>query len=57
MKKKQVLAGIAIGVIWAPGINFLARPLLRPIKTRVRAKLYNIALEFIQNYDADRPND
>lgn len=51
-KKKQLLVGVAIGV--------LARPVIkrayRPFRSVVRNKLYAIALNFIQDFDADRPS-
>jgi hypothetical protein len=48
-KKKPLLVGIAIGV--------LARPVIvrayRPFRHKVQTKLYNLALDFIQNFDAN----
>lgn len=51
-KKKPLLIGIAIGV--------LARPVIvrayRPFRDVIRTKVYNVAFEYIQNFDADRPS-
>lgn len=50
-KKKPLLIGIAIGV--------LARPVIvrayRPFHNAVRTKIYNLAFDFIQNFDANHP--
>jgi hypothetical protein len=47
-KKKPLLVGIAIGV--------LARPVIiqvyKPFRNTVQTKIYNLALDFIQNFDA-----
>lgn len=51
-KKKPLLVGIAIGV--------LARPIIKraylPFRSAVRNKLYTLAFDFIQDFDADRPS-
>lgn len=51
-KKKALLVGITIGVI--------ARPVIvrvyRPFHGRVRNRIYNLAFDYIQNFDADRPS-
>jgi hypothetical protein len=51
-KKKPLLIGIAIGA--------LARPVIvrayRPFRARIQRKLYDVAFEFMQNYDADHPS-
>ena len=51
-KKKPLFVGVLIGAF--------ARPIIvrayRPFHSKVREKLYNIALEYIQNFDADRPS-
>lgn len=51
-KKKQLLIGLTIGV--------LARPVIkrayRPFSDAVRKKIYDIAFDYIQNFDADRPS-
>jgi hypothetical protein len=50
-KKKHLLIGIAIGA--------LARPVIvrayRPFRSRVRRKIYDVAFEYLQNFDADHP--
>lgn len=49
MKKgKYLIAGVAIGMFARPIVQVLCGPL----NTIVRNKLYNIALDFIQNTDA-----
>jgi len=51
-KKKPLLIGITIGL--------LARPVVirayQPFRDVMRNKLYNIAFDYIQNFDADRPS-
>lgn len=51
-KKKSLLVGIVVGV--------LARPVValayRPFRDVIRAKIYNVAFDYIQNFDADRPS-
>lgn len=51
-KKKLLFVGIAIGV--------LARPIIvlayRPFRDVIRTRIYNVAFEYIQNFDADRPS-
>lgn len=51
-KKKPLIIGIAIGI--------LARPVIkrayRPFSDAVRKRVYNIAFDYIQNFDADRPS-
>lgn len=50
-KRKGLIIGLAIGA--------LAKPVLirayRPFRSKVREKIYTIAFEFIQNFDAERP--
>lgn len=51
-QKKSLFVGIVIGA--------LARPVIvrvyRPFHSKVQNKLYNIAFDFIQNFDADHPS-
>lgn len=51
-KKKALLVGITIGA--------LARPVIVrvywPFRGRVRTRIYNLAFDYIQNFDADRPS-
>lgn len=49
-KKKPLLIGIAIGMF--------ARPIIvrayRPFRSRLQDTLYNVAIDFIRNLDAER---
>jgi hypothetical protein len=51
-KKKSLLIGVTIGV--------LARPIIkqayRPFRDVIRNKIYGVAVDYIQNFDADRPS-
>lgn len=51
-KKRTLLIGITIGV--------LARPIVLwaywPFRDVIRTKIYNVAFDYIQNFDADRPS-
>lgn len=52
MKKKPLIVGIAIGV--------LARPVVlrmyQPFHAKVQQKLYNLAFDFMQNFEANHPS-
>ncbi len=47
-KKKPILIGIAIGALARP----VFKQAYKPFRNSVRNKLYNLALDFIQNFDA-----
>lgn len=49
MKKKWLLAGLAIGLLARPIVVKACRPLHRKVQT----KIYNLAFDFIQNFDAN----
>jgi hypothetical protein len=51
-KKKPLLIGVMIGVLAKPVITQACRP----FRDRIRNKIYNIAVDYIQNFDADRPS-
>ena len=51
-KKKSLLVGIAIGVLARPAL----RRAYRSFREKVRVKMYGIALDFIQNFDANHPS-
>lgn len=51
-KKKQILVGIVIGAFARPVI----KRAYRPFRSAVRNKLYVLAVDFIQDFDADRPS-
>ena len=48
-KKKSLFIGIAIGALARPAIIRA----YRPFQVRVQTKLYNIALDFVKNFDAN----
>jgi hypothetical protein len=52
-KKKPLLIGIAIGV--------LARPVIsrayRPFRARVQRRIYEVAFQYMQDYDINHPSD
>jgi hypothetical protein len=49
VKKKWLLAGLAIGLLARPIVVKACRPLHRKVQT----KIYNLAFDFIQNFDAN----
>jgi hypothetical protein len=51
-KKKQLLIGIAIGYFAGPIVKILASP----FREAAQKKLYDIAIEYIERFDADRPS-
>jgi len=51
-KKKPFLVGITVGLLVRPVIVRV----YRPFHGKVREKIYNLALDYIQNFDADRPS-
>ena len=48
MRKRTLLAGVVIGLVAKP----IAKRAYRPFRDKVRLKMYNIAFDFIQNFDA-----
>lgn len=51
-KKRSLLIGIAIGALARPVI----KRVYRPFRHVVREKIYNVAFDYIHNFDAERPS-
>jgi hypothetical protein len=54
-KKKQLLLGVGVGLLVRPVIARVARPLTSKARQAVRVKLYELACQYMQDFDADRP--
>lgn len=54
-KKKQLLLGVGVGLLVRPVIARVARPLTSKARQAVRVKLYELAFQYMQDFDADRP--
>lgn len=51
-KKRAILIGMAIGMFARPVI----KQAYQPFRDQIRQKIYNIAFDYIQNFDAERPS-
>lgn len=53
-KKKTLIVGIAIGLLARPVIK--RAPFRNMARDVIRTRLYNLAVDYIENFDAERPS-